>query len=290
MDNSFASNNQYGGPNPQMPPQDGPAPQPGQPNPQINMTFGPDGRPVTGVQLETPILSPTQTADNLRDYRQPQLARPQTSPKIGINSTSLTLLSTVLGILAVVGIILGIFGLVDSAATNEKLNAAEAELAVKNSIVETVAKQTGVTINSAKDVPTYVATTGYIYLSEWGIKLKVPEELHHISYVLNQRLYHPTICFNAVETSITNPLPAFTDVSQNPGGMGCLVRISAEEGDRSSDGLSFGEKVFSSDGYNYFYTAPVKTFATDNSEIQLEKHAVSLIKTMLSTENISTYK
>ncbi len=283
MDNSFAPNNQY---NQNQNPQNT---QPCQPNPQINMTFGPDGRPITGVPLETPILSPTQTADNLRDYRQPQLAQPSTKPQV-VNSTSLTLLSIVLGILAVAGLALGIFGLIDSAATNTKLEEARAELVTKNAIIEAVSEQTGVEIKTAKDVPTFKATTGYIYLNEWGIKIHIPSELHQISYILNNRLYHPTICFNAVETAITNPLPAFTDVAQNPGGMGCLVRISMEEGERDTNGLSFGEKVFSDNGYNYFYQTPNGIFSKDNSEIQLETHAVALIKTMLSNENLSTYK
>lgn len=285
MDNSFAPNNQYN--QNQNNPQNS---QPGQPNPQINMTFGPDGRPVTGVQLETPILSPTQTAENLRNYRQPQLAQPAAAKTPVVNSTSLTLLSIVLGIFAIAGLALGIFGLIDSAATNTKLEEARAELTTKNAIVEEVSKQTGVQIKTAKDVPTFKATTGYIYLSEWGIKIQIPSELHQISYILNNRLYHPTICFNGVETAITNPLPAFTDVVQNPGGMGCLVRVSAEEGERGTDGLSFGEKVYSDSGYNYFYQTPNGIFSKDNSEIQLETHAVALIKTMLSSENLSTYK
>ena len=284
MDNSFAPNNQYN--QNQNTSQNN---QPNQPNPQINMTFGPDGRPVTGVQLETPILSPTQTADNLRGYRQPQLAQPTTKTPV-VNGTSLTLLSIVLGIFAIAGLALGVFGLIDSAAANTKLEEARAELTTKNAIVEEVSKQTGVQINTAKDVPTFKATTGYVYLSEWGIKIQIPSELHYISYILNNRLYHPIICFNGVETSITNPLPAFTDVAQNPGGMGCLMRISAEEGDRSSEGLSFGEKVFSDNGFNYFYQSPNGIYSKDNSEIQLETHAVALIKSMLSNENLSTYK
>ncbi len=286
MDNSFAS------------------PKQNQPNPQQNLTFGPDGRPTTGVNLETPILSPTQTAENLRNYngpwpqnpqnpQNPQAFHPGVTPvqavKAGVNTTSITLLSIVLGILAVVGIGLGVFGLIDSATVNDKLAAAQAELATKTSIISAVEKQTGVAIKSVKDIPNYVATTGYIYLTEWGIKIHIPSDLHHVSYILNDRLYHPTICFNAVDTSITNPLPAFSDITQNPGGMGCLVRISTDEGDRGTDGLSFGEKILSDNGYNYFYTAPAKNFSTVNAELQLEKNAVSLIKTMLNAENVSAY-
>lgn len=302
MDNSFASpnNNQ----NPGQPSFLGGG-QPNQaPNPQTNLTFGPDGRPTTGVKLETPILTPTQPGDNLRNYNGPwpmnqpqpnqsgQPAQNRITPvqavKAGVNGTSLTMLSIVLGILAIVGISLGVFGLVDSAATGDELATARAELATKTSIVAAVEKQTGTKINSAKDIPTYVATTGYIYLTEWGIKIQIPNDLHHVSYILNDRLYHPTICFNAVDTSVTNPIPAFADVTQNPGGMGCLVRISADEGDRGTDGLSFGEKVLSDNGFNYFYTSP-KTFSTENADLQLERHAISLIKTMLDVDHVSAY-
>ncbi len=283
MDNSFATNNQ---------PQSGQSasyPANSQPSPQTNMTFGPDGRPVTGVRLETPVLTPTQTRENLNNYRQP-VGQPVRPGAARSSNTGMTMLCAVLGMLAVVGIILGLFGMVDSTSANERVTELQADLANKNAIIGAISEQTNTKIESVKDVPTYVATTGYIYLDEWGIKIETPSELHHISYILNMRLYHPTICFNAVETSITNPLPAFTDVAQNPGGMGCLVRISAEEGDRGTDGLNFGEKVFSDNGYNYFYTSPAKVYSTENSDIQLEKHAVALIKTMLSTDNISAYQ
>lgn len=301
MDNSFSSQNPQNQPN----------------SPQTNLTFGPDGRPTTGVNLETPILSPTQTAENLQNYNGPwpnnpnnpndpnSQNRPATnlntpvnpgpfiSPvravKAGVNGTSLTLLSIVLGILAVVGIGLGVFGLVDAATTSDELAVTKADLAVKTSIISAVEKQTGAKITSVKDLPTFVATTGYIYLTEWGIKIQIPNDLHHVSYVLNERLYHPTICFNAVDTSVTNPLPAFADVAQNPGGMGCLVRISAEEGDRDTNGLSFGEKIFSDNGYNYFYASPSGTFSTETADLQLERHAVALIKNMLSADNVSAY-
>ena len=84
-------------------------------------------------------------------------------------------------------------------------------------------------------------------------------------------------------------MPAFSDIAQNPGNMGCLTRVPEEEGDRGSDGYSFGEKILNSEGFNYFYSAPTGHFSSSTAELQLERHAISLIKNMLSSENVLAY-
>jgi len=240
----------------------------------------------TGVNLESPILSPT----HFDQQKAQQAMNPQPAPQpaqTGPSAKTMTAVSIVLGVLAVVGIGFGVFGLIDSMGTHDELDKANQELVTMSAIVEKIESDTGAEINSADDVPDYAAVSGYIYVTEWGIKIKIPDNLHKISYILDQK-YRPQICFNALESSVTNVLPAFADVDQNPGGMGCLLRVSTSEGS-SADGYSFGEQVYTYDGYNYFYQAPSGTYSTDASEQGLENTAVQIIKTMLSNGNISSY-
>lgn len=238
--------------------------------------------------LQSPILSPThfdaqaQPANPAAGQQQPKMKNPADTAK------NLMIVSIILGVVAVVGIALGIWGLSDSMSTHNELDKTTEELNAADKIVKKIEDETGETIKTADDVPEYQPVSGYIYISEWGIKIKMPEDLHEVSYILDQK-YRPQICFNGLETSVTNVFPTFADIDRNPGGMGCLTRVETSEGNSDDSGYSFGELAYTDGKYNYFYEAPKKTFATSASEQGLEKTAVQLIKNMLTT-GVSSYK
>lgn len=240
--------------------------------------------PQYNSNLQNPILSPTHFDNQPKPGATPQ---PQ-QPKPADATKGLSIFAVVLGIVAVIGIALGIWGLVDSIGTHDKLNQATEQLNAAKEIIGKIESDTGTKISSVDDVPTYSASTGYIYIDEWGVKIKVPKDIHKLSYTLDEK-YRPQICFNGLEVSVTNIFPDFADIDRNPGGMGCLTRVASSEGGSDDSGRSFGEQVFSADGYNYFYEAPSKTFASSPSEQGLEKTAVQIIKNMLTT-GVSSYK
>lgn len=240
------------------------------------------------VELESPILSPTHF-DEIQQKQQVQSVANPEPEKADKSTKQFMTLSIILGVVAVIGIALGIWGLIDAIGSRDQLEKANETIGIQSSIIKRVSDDTGVTITSADDVPAYSAVRGYIYISEWGIKIKIPSNLRSVSYILDQK-FRPSICFNALESSITNILPAFADVYQNQGGMGCLVRVNTSEGDSDiNTGASFGTRVFTYGSYNYFYRAPAKVFATDASEQGLEQTAVQIIKNML-TSGISHYE
>ena len=237
--------------------------------------------------LETPVLSPTHF-DQINN-------RPNTQPAANVHdpaktAKNLTIVSIILGIVAVIGVILGIFGLIDSMATHDDLVAAEAQLATNNAVISKIETQTNTKITSPDSVPDYAPITGYIYIPEWGIKIKIPDNLHQVSYIVDQK-YRPQICFNGLESSVTNVFPAFADVDRNPGGMGCLTRVDINEGRSTSDGYSFGELVFTDNGYNYFYDDPDHLYSSDAAEQGLEQNAIQIIKNMLTQpQSVSSYR
>ena len=248
----------------------------------------------TGVQLESPILAPTHF-DGIKDpgiqgqtmitsgtAQMPGAKQPMDEKKL------FKTLTIVFGALAFVGIVLGIWSLVSNISTSGKLAAAQSQLNVANAIIAKVEADTGATITSPDTVPAYAAITDTIYIPEWGISFKIPDDLENVSYTVDQK-YRPQICFTAHKTGIKY-FPAFADIDQNTATLGCVTRVATYEGDADKDtGMSFGQKIYTYGDYNYFYVAPTNHFSTDASEQGLEDTAVQIIKNMVSG-NISHYQ
>lgn len=247
----------------------------------------------------TSILSPTHF-DDLQAEQQAAAAAAAAAAEAAKNAPKapedpqktikkFMILSVVLGVATVIFLFLGIWGLVDAASTRKNLEATTKENNNLTSIIDAIEEQTETVIQTVEDVPVYQPASDYIYLTDWGIKLRIPETLTSVSYILDQNAdYRPSVCFNAVKSGVQY-FPAFADVKQNPGGMGCLWRISIADGEKDASGNSFGQKVFTNEDFNYFYKEPSKTYSSTDAEKGLEATAVQLIKNMI-TDNISTYK
>lgn len=258
---------------------------PAQPGSTMQQTV-PQGQPSTGVNLESPILSPTHFDGMQHTPITTQSTKPELTAEQKKLRTYLTL-SIVFGVMAAIGIFVGIGSLIFGITTNEKLSAADQIIQDKNAIIKVIEDDTNTTITTPDQVPAYAPVSGNIYISEWGIKITVPEDLQDVSYILDQK-YRPQICFNATKKGVKY-FPAFADVDQNPGGMGCLTQVGSHEGDSDNSGMSFGQRVFNHGEYNYFYTPPARVFSVDPSEAGLEDTAVQIIRRML-VENVSHYE
>ena len=243
----------------------------------------------TGVPLSSPILGPT----HFDDMKNPDI-KPQTVPTQAAQASTeqkakmYMLLSIVFGAFAFVGIILGIWSLVANITTSNKLASADIALNNANAIIAKVEADTGVKITSPDNVPAYNPVIGNIYISEWGIKFKIPDDLENVSYILDQK-YRPEICFTGNKIGIKY-FPGFADIDKNTAGLGCVKRVATSEGDTDKDtGNSFGQKVYTYGEYNYFYTGPTVHFSQEPAEQGLEDTAVQIIKNMISS-NISHYE
>lgn len=202
----------------------------------------------------------------------------------------LSMMTIIFGILAGVFMILSIVGLTSYFSSQDEIASLTSDNRNKANIIKAVAESAGVDdIENPDQVPVYKATTGYIYISEWNIKIKIPDTLEKVSYILNQN-YRPSICFNAVGKGVQY-FPDFANIALNPGRMGCLTRIATTEGEfDAATGQSFGTKVYTDDsrGYSYFYT-PSTDYSKDTANLGLEHTAVQIIKNML-TDNIEVYE
>ena len=199
----------------------------------------------------------------------------------------LSTMSVIFGILTAVFMICSVVALVLFISAQSTITDVTAERDNYKSIVRAVEETTGVTINGVSDVPVYKATKGYIYLSDWDIKIRIPDNLASVSYILNQN-YRQSICFNAVGKGVQY-FPDFANIALNPGRMGCLTRIATTEGEfDAATGVSFGTKVFTYKDYSYFYTGSID-YSKDEANLGLEHTAVQYIKNML-TDNIEQYE
>lgn len=218
-------------------------------------------------------------------------AKAQKSPNDPMRQIKkLSAMSVIFGILTAIFMVTTVVALVLFMSRESEYNTMKSERDTAKSIVSAFEKTTGVSpINSAADVPIYKATTGYIYISEWNIKIKIPSDLENVSYILNQNRYHPSICFNAIQKGV-QLFPDFANVALNPGRMGCLTRVPASEGSfDAATGISFGIQVFSYKDYNYFYTDGI-AYSKNEADLGLEHTAIQIIKNMLSGNNIEKYE
>ncbi len=237
-------------------------------------------------QQGIPPVQPGQPGQPVQDPNAPTTSAPEPAKKSGGNP----IIMAFLGILAFAGLVLGIWGLTSSASSEQAITELKSQNAKNEAIVNALAENG---IDSADGVTSLFEKldpdTKTIYLDQWGIKIKVINDLTMLSYIVDQDgNYRPRICFNGEVQQGTQYTLAAADVNQNPGGMGCLVRIKASDGDSDSDGVSFGDKVITVDSYNFFYQKPKAVFSTSSSDKDLEASAVNLIKTML-TKNVSKF-
>ena len=198
-------------------------------------------------------------------------------------------LSVIFGILTAVFTILAVVGLVFALNSQTEITKLNKQVDEQAKIIKAVEETTGVSpINSPEDVPVYKATTGYIYISEWNIKIRIPDNLENVSYILNNINFHQSICFNAAQKNVQY-FPDFANIGLNPGRMGCLTRIKTAEGEFDpTTGISYGEKVFTYKEYSYFYTGATE-YSKDEANLGLERTAIQYIHNMLK-DNIEKYE
>ncbi|MBR3135214.1 hypothetical protein IKG54_01445 [Candidatus Saccharibacteria bacterium] len=237
------------------------------------------------------VITPTQpivpaNPDKSPKMKRQKMSKAPVSPEQTIKK--FTILSIILGVAAVVCLFLGIWGLIDAINTRTKLADTNAVLNAYSGIVSEIENQTGTTINVVEDLPVYVPASDYVYITGWNIKLKIPATLTSVSYILNQNAdYHSYICFAAMQEGVQY-FPAFADINQNRDGVGCLYRIPVTDGEKDSNGNSYGQVVLTNGDYNYFYKEPAKLYSGSEADKGLETTARDLVKQMI-TDNISTY-
>ena len=197
----------------------------------------------------------------------------QTSEKQGSEQKNTSKITTIiLAILAIAGIGFGIYGMMRKPAeTPVEDNTAELEtelsnvkqkyVVLQNYVKELEASGTEVPeeAKSATEVePTEPAvdTSKYIYIGEWGIKIKLPEELALVTYsydyhgggTVEKAGYDSSVCISGSED---HGLYAFSSVREAGSGLVCVRRLSEKK--QSPEGEI---EVYSDDSGWYYMSTP----------------------------------
>lgn len=118
----------------------------------------------------------------------------------------------------------------------------------------------------------------YIIIGEWGVKIKIPDNLISVSYRYNVGAGYTSLEVLGVKRG-GQYFPEFANPTMNSSSLGIVWRTN--EDTRNSE-MGEGEApVLKLDGYNYFYAHPQDVYSTDEDEKQWEVESVELIQEML---------
>ncbi|MBR1802045.1 hypothetical protein IJ768_02345 [Candidatus Saccharibacteria bacterium] len=229
-------------------------------------------------------------ANNPQAQQQNKKAKKEKTPEeLDRQVKKISTMAVIFGILTAIFTVFAVVAMVLYLSTVDEVKTAQNEANAYKNIVSMVEEKTGTKIETIDDVPEFAVTTGYIYLSDWNIKIKVPDSLSHVSYIFNNVDYHASICFNGLGKEATQQFPDFANIALNPGKMGCITRIKTAEGEFDAvTGKTYGEKIFTYKDNAFFYTGPTY-YSKDSANLGLEKTAAEYIYQMIK-DNISKYE
>lgn len=214
----------------------------------------------------------------------------------------------ILAVLTCAGIGFGIFGLIMSSQSNRRSESLSGELEQKDEALKQVEEKLGAQIKieeSAKDKVEdkeeeaasvdVSAARDYIYIGDWGIKIKVSENLASVSYVFS-RVQYPDILYISGATKDGQYVPSFVENSLHMGsGLIAIGRYSKDdqnilaETDPASGarrlwygGTIAGTVIYEDDGY-YFSYSHSQAAVGDESEKQWEANSADALEKMVQT-------
>lgn len=222
------------------------------------------------------------------------------------------------GVVAIIGIICGVLGFSAQVAAEAKVAEIQKDLDEANSLLVKYGSMLGIQVNeygrpihgtpiddtkddnSNKDdtnkdkddtkpaTPATIASSDYIYIGEWGIKIKIPKGLKNVSYMFenalrldeNEKPYTVEVLrVSAILDDMTSTPQAF-QVDYNSG-LGALGRSTVDPSDSPSGATS----VMKIGDYYYSYAHPQAVSSTDEQEQEQELKVVALIQKMLTTKS-----
>ncbi len=210
----------------------------------------------------------------------------------------------ILAILALAGMGFGIFGMIMNGQSQQKADDLGVQLEEKQELLEQVQEKLGVEVEpevkeeGETEEPTgsvnVAAARDYIYVGEWGVKIKVPENLVAVSYVFGGGKEGLRIAASTVEGQYT---PHFVIDSIADGkGLVSLHRYSKREanpdsikvgewakkaGDCDDFTCGLGEVVYIEENGDYFFTFTQQQMDHGGEEQQWERNSVAELVKMV---------
>lgn len=193
-------------------------------------------------------------------------------------------------ILAAGGIGFGVWAWMDGNIQKDQLNSQISTL--KAQIVEKLDEGSSNTIekididgstntdtDASEVADTYVSEDkgNYIYVGEWGLKIKMPAELRKVNYSFSNN----AVCVSGIVAGRAVLSDKFANLYENFPGLGCVHKTTDDNTGKDC------EKVFSKNGYSYCVTSSDYLFSQDEDDKDLEKDSIKLVHDILT--NVDNY-
>ena len=187
-------------------------------------------------------------------------------------------------ILAVGGIGFGVWTMMDGNSQKEALNQQVSTLEQQISeLQEKTDSASAVTPDSdiASDA-SIVNTADYIYVGEWGLKIKIPEGLSAIGYEFGEGNYGEYLAIAGAKIDSSENLFKYTNIDNFLAGQ--ISKSNSEDGF-----YPYGTLVYTdSDQNKYYYEGPQADMGSTEEETNAWRAGADLIKEMLmNPENYS---
>ena len=182
-------------------------------------------------------------------------------------------------LLAIGGIGFGVWAMMDGNSQKDALNNQINTLKQQNDeLMEQVGD--GDTIINI-DTDTDVDTADYIYVGEWGVKIKIPENLNVVAYTIGSYEYddtgerdpHISLCVTANTEGHGDVKPSFISYNGSFNSMGCIAKYASAD-----NGREIGE---------YYFKGPQAVMSDEDADVYWETESVQAVKDMLSVDNMS---
>lgn len=192
-------------------------------------------------------------------------------------------------IAAVCGIGFGVYGMMQSAQKDGQISDLKAQIRNDDRTITTVeapgaenAANNGTTITVTDSTTTNEDTGDYIYIGEWGVKIKIPENLKGISYIYDNHS-RLSLCVSGIANG-GQYAPEFADIHMNADGLGCIMQyFDSELTEEQKQTASFSNGEF-----YLVYSHPQAVYSVDKDEQNWEVESTNLIQEML-TKNVSAF-
>ena len=177
----------------------------------------------------------------------------------------------ILALLAAGGIGFGVWAYLSGnqkeAKLNEQISDLQTQLAEQPEIDETI-----VDVDTDSDIN----TADYIYVGEWGLKIKTPEELKVINYSVTESNYGSHLAVSGAKNLNDGKIPESANLEK--AFAGAIVKSSSEDGF-----YPYGELIYTDDaGNKYYYEGPQADPELPENELASWRECQAIIQEMLS--------
>ncbi|MBQ3473986.1 hypothetical protein IJH24_00950 [Candidatus Saccharibacteria bacterium] len=202
------------------------------------------------------------------------------------NGNGLKIATAIACVVAVCGIGFGAYGMIQSTQKDSQIS--DLKVQIKDSEEATTTIKIPDEAETTIENEATLAVTDYIFIEDWGLKIKMPEELKMISYMFQHYKYEgqedrTSVVITGTEENVEE-LPDYANLNKCHG-LGSISRRA-----KGSQIVGNTAPVFSDANWDYHYGSPQVNCSENASELEQEQNIVKILQDILTNpDNYSTF-